>query len=198
MTMLGTAIMNNFLIVYGASKVAGFGIATKVETIVTMVLVGFCFGSQALIGYNYGAKNKERLKKIIQFDILVNAGFAFAIALGLIAIAPALVGLFMKDQQVVRSATYMLRWFLITTPFIGLSLVFTTMFQSVNQPLDAFVMSISRQGIIFIVVIFIMANLLGYQGVIVAQPIADVLTAAVGFWLYRRAFGPNGRAIRNW
>lgn len=104
----------------------------------------------------------------------------------------------MKDQQVVRSATYMLRWFLITTPFIGLSLVFTTMFQSVNQPLDAFVMSISRQGIIFIVVIFIMANLLGYQGVIVAQPIADVLTAAVGFWLYRRAFGPNGRAIRNW
>ncbi|MGO2300076.1 MATE family efflux transporter [Paucilactobacillus nenjiangensis] len=198
MTMLGTAIMNNFLIVYGASKVAGFGIATKVETIVTMVLVGFCFGSQALIGYNYGTKNKERLKKIIQFDILVNAGFAFVIALGLIAIAPALVSLFMKDQQVVRSATYMLRWFLITTPFIGLSLVFTTMFQSVNQPLDAFVMSISRQGIIFIVVIFIMANLLGYQGVIVAQPIADVLTAAVGFWLYRRAFGPNGRAIRNW
>ena len=43
-----------------------------------------------------------------------------------------------------------------------------------------------------------MANLLGYQGVIVAQPIADVLTAAVGFWLYRRAFGPNGRSIRNW
>lgn len=198
MMMLGTALMNNFLIGYGASKVAGFGIATKVETIVTMVLVGFCFGSQALIGYNYGAKNKERLKKIIRFDILVNAGFAFAIALVLIAVAPLLCGLFMKDQDVVRSASYMLRWFLLTTPFIGISMVFTTMFQSVNQPLDTFVMSISRQGVVFVIVIFIVANLFGYQGVIVSQPIADVITAGIGLWLYYKDFGPNGRAIRNW
>ncbi|WP_082232238.1 MATE family efflux transporter [Paucilactobacillus hokkaidonensis] len=198
MTMLGTAIMNNFLIVYGANKVAGFGIATKIETIVTMVLVGFCFGSQALIGYNYGAKNKERLKKIIQFDILVNAGFAFVIALILIAIAPALCGLFMHDQGVVNAASYMLRWFLITTPFIGISLVFTTMFQSVNQPLDAFVMSISRQGVVFVIVIFIVATMMGYQGVIVSQPIADIITAAIGFVLYRKDFGKNGKAFRNW
>ena len=198
MTMLGTAIMNNFLIAYGASKVAGFGIATKIETIVTMVLVGFCFGSQALIGYNYGAKNKERLNKIIQFDILVNAGFAFVIALILIAIAPMLCGLFMNDQEVVHAASYMLRWFLITTPFIGISLVFTTLFQSVNQPLDAFIMSISRQGIVFVSVIFIVATIMGYQGVIVAQPIADVITAAIGFVLYRKDFGRNGKAFRNW
>lgn len=198
MTMLGTALMNNFLIIYGSSQVAGFGIATKVETIVTMVLVGFCFGSQALIGYNYGAKNKERLKKIIQFDILVNVGFAFVIALGLIVIAPTLCKLFMKDRLVVQSATYMLRWFLITTPFIGMSLVFTTMFQSVNQPLDAFMMSIARQGVIFAIVIVIMANILGYQGVVVSQPIADVITAVLGFWLYRKDFGPKGRVIKNW
>ncbi|KRL76522.1 MATE family efflux transporter [Secundilactobacillus paracollinoides] len=198
MTMLGTALMNNFLIKYGADKVAGFGIATKVETIVTMVLVGFCFGSQALIGYNYGARNKERLKKIIQFDILVNAGFAFIIALGLIAIAPWLCGLFMKDQNVVHAASYMLRWFLTTTPFIGISLVFTTMFQSVNQPLDAFIMSISRQGFIFTIVIFIVASVMGYQGVIVSQPIADVITACIGLLLYWREFGPRGKVIQNW
>lgn len=198
MTMLGTALMNNFLIKYGADKVAGFGIATKVETIVTMVLVGFCFGSQALIGYNYGARNKERLKKIIQFDILVNAGFAFIIALGLIAIAPWLCGLFMKDQHVVSAASYMLRWFLTTTPFIGISLVFTTMFQSVNQPLDAFIMSISRQGVIFTAVIFIVASAMGYQGVIVSQPIADVITAGIGLILYWREFGPRGKVIQNW
>lgn len=198
MTMLGTALMNNFLIVYGASKVAGFGIAIKVETIVIMVLVGFCFGSQALIGYNYGAKNKARLKKIIQFDLLVNVGFAFVIALGLMVVSPGLCGLFMRDQGVVDAANYMLRWFLVTTPFIGASMVFTTMFQSVNQPLDAFVMSISRQGVVFSIVIFISAALMGYQGVIIAQPIADVITAVIGLGLYYRQFGPRGKAIRNW
>ena len=158
----------------------------------------FCFGSQALIGYNYGAKNKERLNKIIQFDILVNAGFAFVIALILIAIAPMLCGLFMNDQEVVHAASYMLRWFLITTPFIGISLVFTTLFQSVNQTLDAIIMSISRQGIVFVSVIFIVATIMGYQCVIVAQPIADVITAAIGFVLYRKDFGRNGKAFRNW
>ncbi|WP_369689069.1 MATE family efflux transporter [Secundilactobacillus silagincola] len=198
MTMLGTALMNNFLIVYGATKVAGFGIAIKVETIVIMVLVGFCFGSQALIGYNYGARNKERLTKIIQFDLLVNVVFAFIIALGLMVISPALCGLFMKDQNVVHAASYMLRWFLITTPFIGASMVFTTMFQAVNQPLDAFLMSVSRQGVVFAVVIFIMASVMGYQGVIVSQPIADVITAVMGLGLYYHEFGPKGKVVANW
>ncbi|WP_369688571.1 MATE family efflux transporter [Secundilactobacillus mixtipabuli] len=198
MTMLGTALMNNFLIVYGANRVAGFGIAIKVETIVIMVLVGFCFGSQALIGYNYGARNKTRLKKIIQFDLLVNVGMAFVIALGLMAIAPALCGLFMKNQSVVQTASYMLRWFLITTPFIGATMVFTTMFQSINEPLDAFVMSVSRQGVVFAVVIVIMAHLMGYQGIVISQPIADVITALVGLGLYYRQFGPKGKAIKNW
>jgi len=198
MTMLGTALMNNFLIIYGATKVAGFGIAIKVETIVIMVLVGFCFGSQALIGYNYGARNKERLTKIIQFDLLVNVVFAFIIALGLMVISPALCGLFMKDQNVVHAASYMLRWFLITTPFIGASMVFTTMFQAVNQPLDAFLMSVSRQGVVFAVVIFIMASVMGYQGVIVSQPIADVITAIMGLGLYYHEFGPKGKVVANW
>ncbi|WP_252904147.1 MATE family efflux transporter [Secundilactobacillus silagei] len=170
----------------------------KVETIVIMVLVGFSFGSQALIGYNYGAKNKQRLKKIIQFDLLVNVVFAFVIALGLMVVAPGLCGLFMKNQSVVQAASYMLRWFLITTPFIGAAMVFTTMFQSVNKPLDAFIMSVSRQGVIFAAVIIILAAVMGYQGVIISQPIADIITAIIGLGLYYRQFGPNGKAFENW
>lgn len=98
----------------------------------------------------------------------------------------------------VSAASYMLRWFLTTTPFIGISLVFTTMFQSVNQPLDAFIMSISRQGVIFTAVIFIVASAMGYQGVIVSQPIADVITAGIGLILYWREFGPRGKVVQNW
>jgi len=113
-------------------------------------------------------------------------------------ISPALCGLFMKDQNVVHAASYMLRWFLITTPFIGASMVFTTMFQAVNQPLDAFLMSVSRQGVVFAVVIFIMASVMGYQGVIVSQPIADVITAIMGLGLYYHEFGPKGKVVANW
>lgn len=128
----------------------------------------------------------------------MNVGFAFLIALGLMVVAPELCGLFMKNHGVVQAASYMLRWFLITTPFIGAAMVFTTIFQSVNQPLEAFVMSVSRQGVVFAVVIFVMAALMGYQGVIVAQPIADIITALIGLGLYRYEFGPNGKVVAHW
>ncbi len=68
------------------------------------------------------------------------------------------------------------------------------MFQAVNQPLDAFLMSVSRQGVVFAVVIFIMASVMGYQGVIVSQPIADVITAIIGLGLYYHEFGPKGES----
>lgn len=190
MTMFGTALMNNYLIRYGADQVAAFGIATKVETIVTMVLVGFAFGAQPLIGYNFGAKNTKRLNAIVRFDLLINVGFAFVLALFLIAIAPQLAAIFMHDQTVVHAAAYMLRVFLVTTPFIGIVLVFTTMFQSMNKALQALVMSLSRQGIIFAIVLVVAAQVFGYHGVVWAQPIADVVTAGLGAVMYARLRQP--------
>lgn len=191
MTMFGTALMNNYLIRYGADQVAAFGIATKVETIVTMVLVGFAFGAQPLIGYNFGAKNTKRLNAIVRFDLLINVGFAFVLALLLIAIAPQLAAIFMRDQTVVHAAAYMLRVFLVTTPFIGIVLVFTTMFQSMNKALQALVMSLSRQGIIFAIVLVVAAQVFGYHGVVWSQPIADVVTAGLGTLLYARLRQPD-------
>ena len=52
---------NNFLLTYGTDKVAAMGIALKVNMITALVLVGFAFGGQPLVGYNYGAKNEKRL-----------------------------------------------------------------------------------------------------------------------------------------
>lgn len=138
-------VLNRHLISYGPKAVAAMGITMKVNMIIMMILVGFAFGAQPLIG------------------------------------------MFMNDASVVSYGTGMLRWFTLTTPFCGIVLVLTTCFIAMGKAVPSFVLSISRQGVIFTVVILITAACFGYDGIICAQPVADFLTAVVGIFMYAAA-----------
>lgn len=181
-----TALFNNYLAHYGADRVAAMGIATKVSQIVNAVMVGFAFGAQPLIGYNYGAKNRERLQKIIRFDILVEVVWSLVVASIMIIITPWLVSRFLNNPAVIHYGSQLLRILLLTTPFGGAILVYTTVFQSTAKAFNAFAMSISRQGVIFTIAIVLGNVWFGYNGIIWAQAVADVLTAGMGWFLYRQ------------
>lgn len=189
MQSLGMALMNRYLVPYGTKQVAAMGIAMKVNMIVMLVMVGFAFGAQPLIGYNYGAGNKERLQKIIRFDLGVEVVFALVFSLLLAWPARQILSLFMKDAQIVEAGSLMLRCLLVTMPFVGIVLVFTTVFQAAGKAWPAFLLSVSRQGLLFAVCIAVLSRTAGYHGVIVSQAGADVLTAVLAAVLYYRGFG---------
>lgn len=184
MQSFGIALTNRFLAGYGTEKVAAMGIAMKVNMIVVLVMVGFAFGAQPLLGYNYGAGNKKRLREFIRFDLMVEIGFAIVCALVLALLAPQFVRLFMKDELIVQSGSLMLRCLLISSPMIAVVLVFTTLFQSEGKALSALILSISRQGVIFACCIAVLKMLLGYMGVICAQAVSDVITGVIALALY--------------
>lgn len=191
MQSFGVALLNSHLAHYGADAVAAMGIAQKIYMVVTLVIVGFAFGAQPLIGYNYGAKNHARLKAILRYDFKVEIGYALAAAAVLMIFAPQLVALFMNTPKIVALGSLMLRALLLTTPFIGAILVFTTVFQSIGQSLGALIMAISRQGVIFFIVMLILPLAFGLHGVIFAQAVADVLTFGIGLLVYRRVMRTN-------
>ena len=184
MQSFGIALTNRFLSGYGTEKVAAMGIAMKVNMIVVLVMVGFAFGAQPLLGYNYGAGNKKRLREFIRFDLMVEIGFAIVCALVLALLAPQFVRLFMKDELIVQSGSLMLRCLLISSPMIAVVLVFTTLFQAEGKALSALILSISRQGVIFACCIVVLKMLLGYMGVICAQAVSDVITGVIALALY--------------
>lgn len=186
MQSFGVALLNNHLAKYGADAVAANGIVAKIYMIVVLVMVGFAFGAQPLIGYNYGAKNQVRFKQIMRFDFLVEVVYASCLALILILSAPFLIKLFMNDASIINQGTYMLRVTLLTSPLIGAILVFTTVFQAANKAWSALIMAIARQGVFYLLCMLILAKLFGYHGVIWAQPVADSLTFIVGWFLYRK------------
>lgn len=186
MQSFGTMLLNQHLATYGADMVAAMGIAQKIYMIVMLIMVGFAFGAQPLIGYNYGAKNYRRLHEILRFDFKIELGYALVAAVLLMLGATPLVRLFMATPAIVTNGALMLRALLITTPAVGAILVFTTVFQSLGKGSSALVMAISRQGVLFAISMVILAQVFGFHGIVWAQATADLLTCALGYWLYRR------------
>ena len=186
MVMFSMALTNRYLIAYGSTSVAAMGIANKINTIIFMVMVGFAFGAQPLIGYTYGAKNQKRFNEAVRFDILVVVVFGVVATLLMMLAAPLIICLFMQDQTVISEGTIMIRWLASSTTLGGCILVFTTMFQSMGKAVPAFWLSVSRQGLIFLVCIVILHHLFGYCGIVSAQAASDVLTLMLAVLMWQK------------
>lgn len=185
MNSFGTAMLNRGLVPFGADKVAAMGIASKVNMLATMIMVSFAFGAQALIGYNYSAGNKERLREVLKFDLMVQMVIAFGGGAVLMASAPWMIRLFMDNPAIVEAGALMLRRMLLGLPFAGIFLICSTLFMSAGKSLPTLLLSLSRQGIVFAVVLLLLSAGFGYQGVISAQPVSDLLSALLGVVLLR-------------
>ena len=108
--------------------------------------------------------------------------------------APQMVRIFMKDASVVENGALMLRLQLAGMVFMGIVLISTCTFQSAGQAVGAFLLSVSRQGVIFAIVLAVALRVAGYYGVLASQAISDFLTAvlaAVLVWRWWRSW--NGR-----
>ena len=186
MQSIGIALTNRALLGFGDDKVAAMGIVMKINMIAALVLVGFAFGGQPLIGYNYGAKNRERLKGTLKFAYLFEGGLALVLMAVLGFFAPQLVRIFMSDPSVVENGALMLRLQLAGMVFMGVVLISTCTFQSAGQAVGAFLLSVSRQGVIFAIVLNVALRVAGYHGVLASQAISDLLTAALAVVLVVR------------
>lgn len=184
MATFAMAMTNRYLITYGATSVAAMGIALKISMVINMVFAGFAFGAQPLIGYTYGAKDAKRFRAVIKLDLLVVCGFALVMTVVLWLLAPVVVRWFMTNPVVITHGTRMVRWLVSSATFAGLVLVFTTMFQSMGKALPAFLLSFSRQGLIFFLALTILAPTLGYTGILASQLLADLVTAGLAILLF--------------
>lgn len=184
MSSFAMAMTNNYLVTYGNDKVAAIGIVLKINMIVLLVMIGFAFGAQPLLGYNYGAHNTKRLKEIIKFDLFVEITFAVITSIILALFTPSFIKIFMNDPSIIQTGTLMLRFLLLSSPCVGIILVFTTLFQSEGKALPALLLSIGRQGIVF-AIFLLLSNIFGYYGIISSQMIADIITAIIALILYK-------------
>ena len=142
-------------------------------------MVGFAFGGQPLIGYNYGSKNNKRLKEILKFAYLFEMGLGLVFTIIMSVFAPLIISVFMKQSDIVSNGATMLRFQQLGMTFMAVTLVSTCVCQSVGSALGAFILSISRQGVVYVLSLVVMSNVVGYNGILVSQVCSDVITAVI-------------------
>ena len=182
---LSNIVLNKQLVTYGDIPVAAMGIAMKANMLVIFVQMGIAMGVQPLIGYNYGAKNYKRMKAALRFSLFVDIAAGVLLAAVYYIFTREIISVFMKDNPaVIDSGMMMLRALMISSPVLGIMFILNFTFQAMGKALPSLSLAVSRQGFIFLPLIFILKEMFGLDGLVLAQPIADYASIAMAVIMF--------------
>lgn len=177
-------VLNNYLAIHGDNAVAAMGVAMKVNMLVVLVQIGLAAGIQPLLGYCYGARKMDRFTATMNFARIVNIVFGSVVTAIYFMFTSTIIQVFINDAEVIALGVKMIRTVMITGPFIGTLFINMNAFQAMGKALPSLILSISRQGLVFIPVVIIMNSVAGLNGIIFAQPIADIASLVVSSVLF--------------
>lgn len=177
-------LLNIYLKDYGDYAIAGMGVAMKANMLVVMLQLGLASGIQPLVGYNFGAENYKRMKKIMNFSMLVNVVIGVVLSAIYIIFTDSIIMIFIKDAEVVEYGSKMLKALMLSGALIGIMFVFSFSFQAMGKAIPSLILSISRQGLVFLPILVIFSKILGLNGIIYAQPIADLCSLVIALIMF--------------
>lgn len=180
LTSLSISLINNAAGDYGDSAIAGMGVVTRLISMGSLSVFGFIKGFQPIAGYSYGAKKFDRLRESIKTSILWSTVFCVIFGLVLTLFSTAIVSQFTKgDAEMIRIGATSLKANGITIMLFGFYTVYSSLFLALGKGREGFILGACRQGICFIPVILLLPMVWGLNGILYAQPIADVLSAII-------------------
>lgn len=172
-------VMNLMLGGYGDTPVAAMGVALKSNMIVVLLQIGLCAGIQPLIGYNYGARNKKRLLQVFRFTGICAVVMGSILTAVMVIAKRFVIQAFINDPEVIAYGMQMVVALQLSGPFIGILFLCINTIQGMGKALPSLILTICRQGLIFIPLIIILNKLVGLNGVIYAQSVADYCSIVV-------------------
>lgn len=180
LTSVSISLINNAAGDYGDSAIAGMGVVTRLISMGSLSVFGFIKGFQPIAGYSYGAKKFDRLREAIKTSILWSTVFCVIFGVILALFPTAIVSQFTKgNAEMIRIGAASLRANGISIMLFGFYTVYSSLFLALGKGREGFILGACRQGICFIPVILFLPTVWGLNGIMYAQPIADVLSAVI-------------------
>ena len=183
---VSTIITNLILADYGNSAIAAAGIVFKANMFVSFLQMGIANGVQPLLGYCVGADNKERFKEVESYTKKCCLLWGFILSALFIVFSRNIISVFINDSETISYGIPLLIGYTLSGPFIGMLFMNMNVLQTLNYPLPATVLSLCRQGLLFIPLLFIFNAIIGFNGVCIAQSLTDVLVIIMSFVFRRR------------
>ncbi len=185
--------INKGLKEYGGDlNVGAYGIVNRIIFVFVMIVMGLNQGMQPIAGYNFGAKEFGRVKRVLKLTII---GASVVTTLGFIIgefFPRVAVSAFTRDVELIEMAVTGMRIVVIFFPIVGIQIVVSNFFQSIGMPLKAMFLSLSRQIIFLLPALLLLPSLFerytsldGGWGVWCAMPLSDLLATIVAIFLLR-------------
>ena len=180
---LSNLVLNRLLNNIDVLATGGMGIAMKANMLVVFLQLGIGIGIQPLVGFHYGARNFAKMTKVVRFSMACTLVIGTVMTALYFLFTEPIISIFMTAgssgsvADVTAQQDYamkMLRALMVSGPFLGIIFVNNNAFQGMGYGLASLILSVSRQGFVFLPVLFIANALVGLDGLIFAQPIADI------------------------
>ena len=177
---LSVLLVNNLLFgLGGESAVAVYAIISRLLMFSLFPVLGITQGFIPIAGFNYGAKNKKRVEEVIRIALLYATSFATLVFLMINIFSNSIGSIFTSELSVLEKAPAAIRWVFVATPIVGVQLIGAAYYQAIGKALPALLLSLTRQGIFFIPLVYFLPSFFGINGVWLAFPIAELLAAIV-------------------
>lgn len=176
---IATVLLNNALVPYGDTAVAAMGVVTKVYLFIVFIHMGISNGIQPLLGYCYGAGNQKRFMGILKFSGILTVICGSVLTAAYILFSSQIMGVFIDDAQVIRYGIPMLRAASLAGPILGLMFLAINSMQALDCPLPATILSLCRQGLFFIPLLFLLNKVFGLGGINYTQTVSDYLAIII-------------------
>ena len=180
LTSLSIALINRAANGYGDAVIAGMGAVTRVTSMGTLVVFGFLKGFQPIAGFSYGAKKFDRLREAIKTSILWSTIFCVIVGLLMALFSTEIISQFANGNNEMISVgqkSLMANGFSFF--LFGFYTVYSSLFLALGKGTAGFILGACRQGICFVPVILLLPIIWGMNGILYAQPIADVISAII-------------------
>lgn len=193
--VVAMATRNNVLVTYGAKSKYGsdipvttLGITMKTFTIIMSIVLGLSAGAQPIFGYNYGSGKYDRVKKTFKL-VAVLSTIICTVAFFLAQLKPmAIISIFGSESDLYNEfAIKCMKIYLMLIPTVGIQIMSGIFFQALGYPVQASILSLSKQIIFQLPVTILLPVFMGVEGVLWAGPVSDVLaftTMIVMFLIY--------------
>ncbi|MDR1262438.1 MAG: MATE family efflux transporter, partial [Oscillospiraceae bacterium] len=141
--------------------VAGIGIFMRVGGLCLSLLFGLTMGYQPFAGYNFGAKKFSRLREGLKVTTLLSTALACVFAVLFYTRGEAIIRMFIQDPETVRAGTKLLRALVIAMPLVGLQLTLGTTFQALGQSVNAMIITLGRQCLLYLPLLYTLPRFFG-------------------------------------
>jgi putative MATE family efflux protein len=179
---------NRIAVSYGDFVVAGIGVQMRIASLYFMLVFALTQGYQPFAGFNFGAKNYGRLRKGFKLTLLYATLVCITGSVILRLWGDRFIRFFINDAATIAAGTAMMHTFVWGLPFIGSQITLMVSFQSFGKSVQAMVITLGRQFLFYIPLLYLLNYLLGFNGFIWAQPAADMLTTGIALALSRPLF----------